>query len=808
MHRLLSWFVCANLILAGFAPHRFASAHSPLIIGEVNWAGSSISSADEWIEIWNLADGPISLAGYQLIGASNEPITFHAQDVIQPQSAFLIANYSATDTKSALHHPPELVTTAVTLSNDTLHIALQDIQGVTIDEAGTGKTPAAGSSLGIKKSMIRAHFETAGTLSSSWTSATSSQGLDAGITDLGTPGVCDGCTALDLLPGIDDPIPTNPAPSEPPSNSSLATTTAAPETTASIVSPITDTVTPTTTIDEATSTVSEQPPPSTSYTGDLVESTSSSPLFQAESSSSSFSFSTQNDFIENTTTTNAQSEPTSTETLTVSDATQSTTTLSEFHPRLFRINPRPLNGQESIDLTGVYVTTTESLIGWKLTDEKSVIFTFTTDTTNLIFYPPHLTIHLPRSYLNNDGDLVALIDPSGATVDSYRYSSTKTDEVWIQSEVGIWKIWPEPPAALAPPVTVTHITQTISPETPNPTTTVHSVAVTTTTSTSLTHTPTSTRIATKTTIKKPAPLASTSNTKKIPPITPLPAQPKTKTTALSNNQTSSKKITTTKTNKKIAPSPILLPSLSMISEDLSTMRVQVRGIVGSIPGLLKSHQYILHTEDGRGLTVFGNSYQPSPPFGAVVSVQGTLRVEDMGATIQMKTIDRWKLIQQQQAVMPRIVDLVAPSTEDYWSLVDVTGTVQDVKKTLVQLDVDGLEVGIEIRPAIRYRSTRIKKGDTIRVRGIISPQTDGSIKIFPRAAEEITIISTAQPRANTTPPSSLASIPSWTPIGIAGVTLITAQGVQYVRRKREQQRLAASIVAAESFLLQPHDPHK
>src|SRR6516164_4312917 len=84
-----------------------ADAPGPLLLGEVAWAGSSKSTADEWLEIWNRSLQPVDLNGYRLVGAGGgKDIVFNANNVIPPQSAFLVSNYAASDTKSVLAIDP------------------------------------------------------------------------------------------------------------------------------------------------------------------------------------------------------------------------------------------------------------------------------------------------------------------------------------------------------------------------------------------------------------------------------------------------------------------------------------------------------------------------------------------------------------------------------------------------------------------------------------------------------------------------------------------------------------------------------
>ena len=174
-----------------------AQAASPLVIGEVAWSGSSLSTSDEWVELWNMGDQTISLQGYRLFGAGSETgIVFRAEDQIAPYGTFVIANFHATDTRSVLEVEANLVTSTLSLSNDKLGLSFVDVAGTIIDQAGNGRLPLAGTSTHNNVSMVRVLPQRSGTEVSSWTSADRSEHLKTGLLDRGTPGVCDGCVLL------------------------------------------------------------------------------------------------------------------------------------------------------------------------------------------------------------------------------------------------------------------------------------------------------------------------------------------------------------------------------------------------------------------------------------------------------------------------------------------------------------------------------------------------------------------------------------------------------------------------------------
>jgi hypothetical protein len=212
MHRFLA--ACSLLFLLPFT----ARASGPYL-SEVAWAGSSASLADEWLEL--CAAPGTELSGWSIEGAAASPIVLASGSVVGPSGAFLVANYAADDARSTLAVAPDLVTTAVSLSNSALAVTLRDAAGNAVDAAGDGGAPPAGASGGAKTSMERA------SAGGAWTTAAASSGFDEGATESGTPGSCAiGATDVPAetagptasATSVDESVPAEepPSPPEPP----------------------------------------------------------------------------------------------------------------------------------------------------------------------------------------------------------------------------------------------------------------------------------------------------------------------------------------------------------------------------------------------------------------------------------------------------------------------------------------------------------------------------------------------------------------------------------------------------------------
>ena len=109
----LVWFASVFAIAALAGPMRVqAESGAPLsvVFSEVAWAGSSMSNADEWIELYNTREETVDMSGWIVQGAATGggDLTIPDTTIIQPHSTFLIANYATTHDNSALRNEPDV----------------------------------------------------------------------------------------------------------------------------------------------------------------------------------------------------------------------------------------------------------------------------------------------------------------------------------------------------------------------------------------------------------------------------------------------------------------------------------------------------------------------------------------------------------------------------------------------------------------------------------------------------------------------------------------------------------------------------
>jgi hypothetical protein len=173
----------------------FAAAHD-VVINELAWGGSTSSVNDEWIELYNTTGSSIDLAGWTIDGAVSGGALTIVSGTIPANGYFLISHYDQATSK--INVAPDLVDSSLSLVNANNQYILKDDLSAVVDTADDGiGAPLAGDNTN-KYSMERNQVIADGTLASSWHTATTSVGFDAGATDKGTPKSLNG-TAGDII---------------------------------------------------------------------------------------------------------------------------------------------------------------------------------------------------------------------------------------------------------------------------------------------------------------------------------------------------------------------------------------------------------------------------------------------------------------------------------------------------------------------------------------------------------------------------------------------------------------------------------
>ena len=739
-----------------FSPYQFlfrfaqTQAASPIRLGEIAWAGSSRSTADEWIEIWNLGDQEQSLSGWSLSGAADgdKKIFFPLDAIIPAHGTYLISNYAAYDSKSALTTAPNVVTTTLALSNSTLHLALQDETNTLIDDTGTNTTPAAGSSLPVKTSMVRNFPD------GNWKNATATINLVSEITDLGTPGFCDQCTEQQSETEIETQNPTEQINETPSSTNPIV---------------INDTVPP----QNATSSSTEiQSSTSTVNTETITETTST---IQTQ---------TQNPPTSN--------QPTPDE-IQIPKPTYGMLRINEFMPA-------PENGKEWVEIISLDKATPISLTGCTLHDSNGIILAFTNEHQLNQTTSTHLFIELSSAKLNNDGDALSLYSPDGQLIDTTTYTATTKGESYIRypDGEGNWEQTREPtPGTInqreLPEIEAAPLIETATP--------VVLAAIQTTPVIQTTTTPT-TPSSTKSIslIKKDSPKNQTTTTIKKSSEKALAPIAKPAKETLEKTKTATTKATKTKTTATKKADPIYLLTEDMLTQAIEGgIHVKLFGTVANPPGLLKSHAFILINPEGRGLRVNIPKKFRLPEQGTFLSITGKLEFDDRNipritvAASDKITIEKKK---EEKTIQPKPTDLLTITNEQAWSFIQTTGTILRASDKKLRVDIDGIEADIFINQPLTYRGSRLDTGDRIQINGLLDLSAEDP-RLFPTKNEDIVLLEHApkKPSELLTGAASKTQYPNWMPIGAAAGMVVVTESAKRLKRHRDLKKLEAKLAS-------------
>ncbi len=746
-----------------------------VVIGEVAWAGSSLSIADEWIEIWNLGDAPTSLAGWSLRGTGEHGavIPLSSSSTIPARGVYLISNYASSDVKSALATSvvTDVVTTTVSLSNSALKIELLDATGTVVDTVGTGNAPPTGSVSPLKASMLR-NVDT-------WVHATTSRGFKSGTMDLGTPGFCDGCAAA-VSPSIPVPVV---APSTP--TSTLFSVSSIP-------------------LSTSTSRIANDTK--------AAMATSSPPTRTGSTTSTSAAHATSNG-----TSTNMTIVPISIPTTSTSIVASATAPplpppplpppLPPASPRVMEIEkprpnygmlrlneivPNPSIGKEWIEIVTLDASQHIDLRGCQVHDANGKILTLGSHTIN----PEesrYFVAHISSARLNNTSDSVALYDPNGRLLDVMRYDATPRGSSWIRFPdlAGDWQLT----SSLTPGAM--NVLTSVATATPRelvddvaalPASSERTSASTPPAKDALDQTISARKVAALEADEMRDILAQERNALR-DEMKQIRLQEKADRAAERPAVRETRAAKGTKRAHAISAKPIPSITFDMLTHDeFAGARVRLTGRVGSPPGLL-THAFVLNAPDGRGLLVHSSGKQRLPALGETLVVTGSFRLNDRGiASLRMSSRDAWvRIATSTEMIVPRIVDLLSPSVEDAWSVVRVTGTVMQVNGANIHLDLGDADTTVFVKPVVKYRAKRLESGDVIVVSGLLD-STREATRILPRTTNDLTIVKHAE-KSKTNDQRFPTSVPSWAPLGAAGGAVAVTEGAKHWNRRRKMKKL-------------------
>ena len=188
------------IVLGGFFcfPKPVEAENNGVIIDEIFWTGSFISTSDEFMVLKNVSNENINLTGWQITKLNSqdtEELMMTIPEGIIPREGYFLITNSAKDYifskgESILNLDPDLIDSDLTLSNEKLQIKIYDGKWndgrMAIDIAGNGELPLAGDNT-TKSSMIRIDESGDGTDVGSWTTNNDSMNLDPSSLEFAKP---------------------------------------------------------------------------------------------------------------------------------------------------------------------------------------------------------------------------------------------------------------------------------------------------------------------------------------------------------------------------------------------------------------------------------------------------------------------------------------------------------------------------------------------------------------------------------------------------------------------------------------------
>ena len=171
-----------------------------VVVSEVNWSGTGMSSGDEFIELYNNTVSAIDISGWIIENAksSNNSVVLPEGSLIQPNDYFLISQYENISASTVLNVVPDVIDSLSLSNNYTSNgqLILKDSGDTIIDQTPVPESSSwtAGANADPDVSMARIDPEIDGFLASNWADSDRSLNIDSPFTfeqdgNTWTPGV-------------------------------------------------------------------------------------------------------------------------------------------------------------------------------------------------------------------------------------------------------------------------------------------------------------------------------------------------------------------------------------------------------------------------------------------------------------------------------------------------------------------------------------------------------------------------------------------------------------------------------------------
>lgn len=763
-HRYVALIIFA-CTFATLSPLRTHAASLPaVVLSEIQWGGSALSTADEWIELANVSSESVDISSWKITGVASQgaEIVIPAETILPSHATYLVANYALGDAKTALAVLPNLVSSLVSISNSSLTVTLITADGTIIDSYSDKETPGMGSS--SPHASAERNLE-----DGNWSTAVASYNLLAGET-LGSPGYA-------MFPVAREE-----------NLSSLK----APESSHESIEEITSSVAPEADV------ISEVPSPEVVVETDLsAPEEVIAPVEEGEDSETEVVTEIETDIlfeiIDSTNTEDVEIEivtliaPIMTETIVsaveeiqvgepsyrlddtspaIAETLTITETLDYSALRVTEFLSSPSEGSEWIE---IWNSGTEEIVldGVTVTDASKKITTL----SGILGAGDYMLVENPKGKLNNTDDTITLTLPDGQVLFTLAYGT---------------KDFPAPKkgnsAGMCGDGWHTDLAPSPTKENSCPTTTLQLTTYDTEISHSSTVEFSNSASGTSPTIQGDVPV--TENTSS--PDTPLTQITKSvvhdavvsasEKASSASQKTSSSASGEKKTSLK---STLLSVELKDLEGLPSGQRVEVTGIVVAEPGVFgKRIAYF----DGVQL-YFHKATWPSLPLGTLVRIVGTWDYDGDSRRIKISDTSDINILGSETAQPTSWDDVSAETASDI--LVTASGTLTKKEgDTFIFSSLTGKDFRV-VDEAKTGALSILRAGDSVTITGMLFP-SDGNWILAPRSTDDIVIATPDAPAQETSSPSltaltsaSQTSPTSSTPIIGGGILVSSVSALGY-----------------------------
>ena len=166
------------ILFAGLCPANFVFAANALdiVISEICWMGTEISSADEWIELYNNTNKDISLAQWGIYENNKQTLIEPLLNSIPKFSYYIIERTDDTTIPDILASQTPSGWSGYGLKNSGEHIQLIDNNSNIIDDINCSDKWFAGEAKPDYKTMERKNLKTSGASADNWQTSAAARG--------------------------------------------------------------------------------------------------------------------------------------------------------------------------------------------------------------------------------------------------------------------------------------------------------------------------------------------------------------------------------------------------------------------------------------------------------------------------------------------------------------------------------------------------------------------------------------------------------------------------------------------------------